>query len=98
MNTVTPQELESKIENNDNFQLIDLREDYEFEDFNIGGINIPLDNVLNSLDQINKDKDVVFICNSGKRSAAIIHALKRKENMDNLFSLKGGVTAYLEGI
>ena len=56
MNTITAQELKGKIDNNENFQLIDLREDYEFEDFNIGGINIPLDQVFSSLDKIEKDQ------------------------------------------
>lgn len=96
MNTVTPQELKVKINNKDNFQLIDIREDYEFEDYNLGGINIPMDNIFSSLDQIDTDKEVIFICNSGKRSAAIIHTLKRKLQLDDLYSVSGGVSEYQE--
>ena len=96
MNTITAQELKSKIDNNDSFQLIDVREDYEYDNANIGGINIPLEDLLNSLDNIRKDQQVVICCKSGKRSAAIIHTLKRKQNLDNLLSLEGGIEGYLQ--
>lgn len=96
MNTITPLELKTKLDSKATFQLIDIREDYEFEDFNLGGINIPMDDIFSSLDKIDKDKEVIFICNSGKRSAAIIHTLKRKLQLDELYSVSGGVKEYLE--
>ena len=96
MNTITPQELKEKLENKDVFQLIDIREDYEFEDYNLGGLNIPMDDIFSSLDKIDKDKAVIFICNSGKRSAAIIHTLKRKLQLDDFYSVSGGVKEYQE--
>lgn len=98
MNTVSVQELKLKKDTNEVFQLIDIREDYEFEDYNLGGINIPLDMVLSSMNKIDKDKPVVFLCNSGKRSAAIIHTIRRKLDLTNIYSLKGGITAYFEEI
>lgn len=96
MNTVSVQELKTKIDNSDVFQLIDIREDYEFDDFNIGGINIPMDNIFSSLDRIDTDKEVIFICNSGKRSKAIIHTLKRKLQLEDLYSVTGGISEYQE--
>ena len=96
MNTISIQELKAKMESNATFQLIDIREDYEYDDFNIGGINIPMDNIFSSLDQINKDKEVIFLCNSGKRSKAIIHTLKRKLQLEDLYSVNGGIKEYQE--
>tara|TARA_B110000091_G_C13575476_1_gene374191 strand:+ start:446 stop:742 length:297 start_codon:yes stop_codon:yes gene_type:complete len=96
MNIITPQELKLKIENKDVFQLIDIREDYDFDELNIGGINIPMDDVFSSLDKVDKDKPVIFICNSGKRSAAIIHTLKRKLQLEELYSVSGGIKEYQE--
>ena len=98
MNTITAQELKAKLENNDDIQLIDVREDYEFQEVNIGGINIPLDNVLNSINDIDTENQVIFCCRTGKKSAAIIHTLERKLNMSNLFTLEGGVIGYLETV
>jgi len=98
MNIITAKELKSKFDNKDVFQLIDVREDYQFEEFNIGGINIPLGQVFSNLDKIEKDKPVVFICNTGRKTKAILHTIKRKLNLNNnnLYTLKGGVPSYIE--
>ena len=100
MNIITPQELKAKFDNNEIFQLIDVRENHDFEDFNLGGINIPLGQVFKSLDKIDKDKPVIFVCNTGRKTAAILHTIKRKLNLDNnsLFTLKGGVPNYIAEI
>lgn len=98
MNFISAQELKAKIDSNEDFQLIDIRESYEFEDFNLGGINIPFDQVFSSLDKICKDKPVIFYCTEGKKSAAIIHTIKRKLNLNNISTLKGGIMNYLEEI
>lgn len=98
MNTITNQQLKAKKDNNEDFQLIDVREDYEFEDYNIGGINIPLDTVLNSIHIIEKNKPVIFCCKTGKRSKAITLAIAKKINLTNIYSLVGGVMGYKEEI
>lgn len=100
MNIISPQELKAKFDNNDVFQLIDVREDYQFEEYNLGGINIPLAQVFSNLDKIDKDKPVVFICNSGRKTKAILHTIKRKLNLDNskLYTLKGGLPNYFEEV
>jgi adenylyltransferase/sulfurtransferase len=95
MQTISPTELKA-VMNNSDIQLIDVRESYEFEDFNIGGVNIPLDEVLSSVDKIDTSKKVVFCCQSGKRSSAIIMTLERKFKLENLHTLVGGVTAFKE--
>ena len=96
MNIISAQELKAKIDNNDRFQLIDVREDYEFDNANIGGLNIPLDNILDSIEKIDTNQQVIFCCKSGKRSKAIIHTLERKHKLSNLYSLDGGVEGYFE--
>lgn len=95
MQSISPQDLKNSL-NNGQYQIIDVREPYEFEDFNIGGINIPLDNVLSSVDQIDVAKDVVFCCQSGNRSKAMVMALERKFKLTNLWTLEGGVAAFKE--
>tara|TARA_B100000809_G_scaffold109883_1_gene108414 strand:+ start:8125 stop:8424 length:300 start_codon:yes stop_codon:yes gene_type:complete len=95
MNTITADQLRAKISNNDNIQIIDIREDYEFEDNNIGGTNIPMENMLNSLDQIDASKQVIICCRTGKRSAAMIHTIERKLSLENIYSLEGGVFGFL---
>lgn len=98
MNTISPEELKAKIDNKEDIQLIDVREDYEFDDINIGGINIPMDLIMSSIDKISKDKPVVLCCKSGKRSKATLLALTKKHNLTNISTLTGGVLGYYEEI
>ncbi|MEO3405962.1 rhodanese-like domain-containing protein [Mucilaginibacter sp. CAU 1740] len=93
MNEITVQELKEKIDNKEDFQLIDVREDFEYETSNIGGVLIPLGGVLIESDKISKDKPVVVMCRSGKRSAAAIMQLEQ-QGFTNLSNLRGGILAW----
>ena len=96
MKLISPTQLRNKLQNNDDFQLIDIRESYEFEDGAIGELNIPLDDMMSSLDKIAKDKTVVIYCKSGNRGNAIIYMPEKKHQYTNLYNLEGGYTAFLE--
>ncbi|CAG4994270.1 putative adenylyltransferase/sulfurtransferase MoeZ [Dyadobacter sp. CECT 9275] len=66
---ITFEEFEISLQNNpDSFHLVDVREEYEFEEDFIGGINIPLPDLPQSLSQMPADKTIVFYCRTGKRS------------------------------
>lgn len=93
---VTVEELKEKIENGDDFQLIDVREDFEYETSNLNGVHIPLANILLEQDKINKDKQVIIHCRSGKRSAQAVTILQQQEGFTNLYNLKGGIIAWKE--
>ena len=97
MQEITVQELKQKIDNGEDFQLIDVREDFEYETSNIGGQHIPLGGILIEADKISKDKPVVVMCRSGKRSAAAIMQLEQ-QGYTNLSNLKGGILAWAEDI
>lgn len=75
--------------------LVDVREEYEYEDENIGGWNIPLADVLGELEKIGQSKSVIFICRSGKRSIAIAQTVERKITHPGIYTLSGGLDAYL---
>ena len=93
MNEITVQELKEKIDKGEDFQLIDVREDFEYETSNLGGQLIPLGGVLIEAEKISKDKPVVVMCRSGKRSAAAIMQLEQR-GFTNLTNLKGGILAW----
>ena len=94
MKEITPLELKNKIDSKENFQLIDVREPYEYDIVNIGGELIPVGSVLDSLEKISREKDVVLYCRSGSRSGAIIRELEARHGFNNLYNLKGGLLAY----
>ena len=78
--------------------LIDVREPYEYEIAQIGGILIPKGQVEAQLDQIPRDLPVVVHCRSGKRSSEVIEFLQKKYGYTNLLNLEGGILAYAKKI
>jgi rhodanese-related sulfurtransferase len=96
MKEVTVQELKQKIDNNEDFQLIDVRETFEYETSNLNGLNIPLAGLLIEADKISRDKPVIMQCRSGKRSAAAVMQIEQALGLDNLYNLKGGIVAWQE--
>ena len=93
MKEISVQELKEKMDNNEDFQLIDVREEFEYEVSNLGGVLIPLGGILIEADKIAKDKPVVVQCRSGKRSAAAIMQLEQL-GYNNLYNLQGGILAW----
>ena len=91
---ITVEELKEKIDNKEDFQLIDVRETFEYEVSNLGGENIPLGGILIESDKIATDKPVIVQCRSGKRSAAAIMQLEHQLGLTNLFNLQGGILAW----
>jgi sulfur-carrier protein adenylyltransferase/sulfurtransferase len=98
MQEITVQDLKKKIENKEEFQLIDVREPHEYEVANIGGELIPLSTILDNVDRISHDKPVIFYCRSGARSASAVHALEKQLGYKNLYNLKGGILAWIREI
>ncbi|MFM6976878.1 MAG: rhodanese-like domain-containing protein [Sphingobacteriaceae bacterium] len=93
MKEITVQELKNKIDQLEDFQLIDVREPFEYEMSNLNGENIPLGGILIETDKIATDKMVVIQCRSGARSAAAIAQLE-SQGFTNLYNLKGGILAW----
>ncbi|KLT65067.1 MULTISPECIES: rhodanese-like domain-containing protein [Pedobacter] len=96
MKEISVQELKEKIDNKEDFQLIDVRETFEYEVSNLDGENIPLGGILIEADKVSKDKPVIIQCRSGKRSAAAVMQLEAQYGYDNLYNLKGGILAWQE--
>jgi len=98
MKEITALELKKLIDEKKDFQLIDVREEYEFDEANINGELIPMGVVMDNIDKISKDKQVVVHCRSGKRSATVINALEAQHGFTNLYNLKGGILAYIDEV
>ncbi|MEH0155275.1 rhodanese-like domain-containing protein [Limibacter armeniacum] len=101
MKEITVQDLKKLQDENADFQLIDVREQVEFDEAHLNGELIPLGEFVTNIeeitDKISKDKKVVVHCRSGKRSAHAIELLEAEdESYDNLYNLKGGILAYID--
>lgn len=99
MKEITVQELKSMMDNKEDFQLIDVREQNEYDFVNLEGELIPVGNIMEHIDKISTDKKVIVHCRSGARSANAIHAIQAVEGgYNNLYNLKGGILAWADEI
>lgn len=94
MKSITVAELWQLINNKEDFQLIDTREPYEHEAYNIGGTLIPLGDITKQIQIIEKQKPVVLYCRIGIRSQIAIQRLQEKLPFKNLINLVGGTEAW----
>ncbi|MGB5324457.1 MAG: rhodanese-like domain-containing protein, partial [Pseudomonadales bacterium] len=74
--------------------LIDVRSNAEHLAFNIGGSNIPLEQIAARLPELKAGKTLVLYCQSGQRSAQACSMLAAQDITAK--SLDGGLQAWLE--
>lgn len=96
--SITVKELNQLREDKEDIQVIDVREDYEYEIVNIAAELIPLGQIETQVDKIASDKKVIVHCRSGKRSADAIDILEKKYGFKNLYNLEGGILAWADEI
>jgi len=90
--------LQKWMDKGEDFQLIDVREPYEYELANMDGELLPLGDILNNAERIKRDKKVVVHCKTGARSARAIEQLERQFGFENLYNLKGGIEAWAKEV
>ena len=94
MTSITAIELKKSIAAKEDFLLIDVRENFEHEQFNIGGSLIPMSSILQNVHKIPTDKPVIFYCEKGIRSVIVIQRLEEGYGYTNLVNLTGGMKAW----
>lgn len=98
MKEKTVEELKQMMDSGVDFQLVDVREPHEFEICNLNGLLIPMNEVPDNIDKIEKEKPVVIHCRSGARSGRIVDYLETTNGLTNLYNLKGGILAWADEI
>jgi adenylyltransferase/sulfurtransferase len=83
--------LQSWIDEQRDFQLIDVRNPPEFERDNIGGKNIPLDDLIESITQLDLQKPIIFCCQTGLRSAKALEILAKEGIEGTFYTLSDGI-------
>jgi rhodanese-related sulfurtransferase len=92
---ITATELKQRLDKGDDIQIIDVREQKEYDFARIPDSKlIPLGQVINRMDEIDPNRETVMHCKGGGRSAHAIEALKRSGFQGRLLNLKGGITAW----
>jgi adenylyltransferase/sulfurtransferase len=94
MKNISVQELKKMMDSGEDFQLIDIREPFEYGIAHINGELIPMYELVEHTDKIKKDKKVILMCHTGGRSAMIAEHLELNFGINNLYNLEGGIAAW----
>ena len=71
--------------------LLDVREISEFQDFNIGGMNIPPHEITEKISLLEKYKNIIVACSNGTRSEIVARLLLKKLPKTQIYHLEEGV-------
>ena len=95
MEEITAQELKARLDRGDDLQIIDVREQNEYQVARLEQSTlIPLGQIVNRMGEIDRNRETVVHCKLGGRSAKAIEALQRAGYAGRLVNLKGGITAW----
>ena len=92
---ISVEQLKELLENEETINLIDVREEHEYEDDNLGGILIPLGEIPDRLDELEamKGQEIYIHCRSGARSARAKSFLL-SQGFEKVHNVLGGIMAY----
>ncbi|MEY4727724.1 MAG: hypothetical protein RLZZ390_248 [Bacteroidota bacterium] len=96
MQTIQVAELNQKLQNGEKVHLVDVRESFEHDEFNIGGILLPLGDIrMGDTEKIDhlKDEEVYLYCRSGNRSGQAALILETM-GFTNVTNVVGGMLAW----
>lgn len=98
MKTIDVHQLKAKIEAEPSLNLVDVREPSEHDEFNVGGILLPLGDIragdIESIESL-KDQEVVLYCRSGNRSGQAALILESM-GFTNVINVVGGMLSWRE--
>ncbi len=97
MKDINVEELKERLDKEEDLFVIDVREEYEYEEQNIGAENIPLGTLMTILDDLEeyKDKEIVVHCRSGNRSGQAKDVLEAA-GFKKVRNLLGGMLEWTE--
>jgi len=96
MRQITVEELKKRIDAGEKLHIIDVREPWEYEAFNIGAKLIPLGKIAGmELDEIEdlKNEELIIHCKAGSRSAQACMILETAGFTD-VVNVTGGMIAW----
>jgi sulfur-carrier protein adenylyltransferase/sulfurtransferase len=95
---MSPHELKLRMDAGDPFELIDVREPFEYEIARIDGAKlIPLGEIAERLGELEREQPIIVHCHSGKRSAQAVRLLQQR-GFAKVYNLEGGIDAWSEQI
>lgn len=97
MEFISPENCKLAIEKNEAL-IVDVRENYEYSNCNIGFLHIPMGEISGRVNEIPKEKKIIVMCQSGRRAEAVANLLETEYKMHSIYIMEGGINAWKEQI
>src|SRR5216117_2388714 len=95
---ISVNELKRKMDAREAFELVEVREPFEYEIARIDGAKlIPLGEIADRTDELQREQPIVVHCHSGKRSAQAVRLLQLR-GFSNVYNHEGGIDAWSDQI
>ncbi|AMN46093.1 hypothetical protein ACG33_03005 [Steroidobacter denitrificans] len=93
MPEITPAEFIERRERGDILTLLDVREEWELQIAPVpGAIHIPMDQIIDRIGELDRSRETIILCRSGRRSLDVAKFLQ--QNGFQAVNLAGGVLAW----
>ena len=90
---ISPTEFVARRDRGDSLTLLDVREDWELGVASVPNIiHIPMGQIADRLQELDRNKEVVVLCRSGRRSLEVAKFLQ--QNGFTAVNLAGGILAW----
>lgn len=91
---LTPEEFVRRRADNELWQLLDVREPWELEIARVQStLDIPMGEIPQRLDEIDRDRPVAVMCHGGVRSAQVA-AFLTQQGLQQVANIAGGIDAW----
>lgn len=99
MKEITVQELKTRLDQGEQLHIIDVREDWEYDNDHITPTNLPLGTLPEHLESLShlKDREIILCCRSGGRSGNATRYLE-SQGFTHAVNLVGGMLAWKQHI
>lgn len=87
---ISAKKLKEELDNEENIELIDVRNPDEYDHCNINGKLIPLGEFAERFNEIDKSKKIVVMCHHGGRSMRACQFLIA-QGFEKVYNLEGGI-------
>lgn len=81
----------NKLLEQDSSIIIDIREKEEFQDFNIGGFNMPAHTLGDHIEYLSNFKILIIVCSNGMRSHIMARVIQKKIPSAKVYHLTEGI-------
>jgi adenylyltransferase/sulfurtransferase len=90
---ITAQELKQRLQAGEDLFVLDVREPHEYQAANLGGKLIPMNEIPQRLDELDRTREIVIHCHAGVRSQRVAEFL-HQAGFAKVSNLTGGILAW----